>query len=174
MFVNPVNMENEIKEVEEDEEEAMEEPFIANSNQQNRIDGLKKEIDEINTKIIRINRGRGKWFEGDHADFIKIYVRCGGDAKKIVEEGVKALGMKNIEIMDHLEVYETYLQLEKEKKLAAEQFKSIKMYEKQVKNQEEMQSQMAKEQRQQLRKKQKEQEQLTRKMQVEQFKRKKA
>jgi len=33
MFVNPVNMENEIKEVEEDEEEAMEEPFIANSNQ---------------------------------------------------------------------------------------------------------------------------------------------
>ena len=47
-------------------------------------------------------------------------MRCGGDAKKIVEEGVKALGMKNIEIMDHLEVYETYLQLEKEKKLAAE------------------------------------------------------
>lgn len=42
---------------------------------------------------------------------MKIYNRHKGDASKVVEEGVKMLGMKNIEIMDHLEVYESYLQL---------------------------------------------------------------
>jgi hypothetical protein len=65
----------------------------------------------VNNKIAKINRGRGKWFEGDHKDFMKIYNRHKGDASKVVEEGVKMLGMKNIEIMDHLEVYESYLQL---------------------------------------------------------------
>ena len=61
-------------------------------------------------KIMKINRGKGKWFDGDHKDFIKIYTRCRGDAAKVVEEGQKMLGMKNIEIIDHLEVYEKYLQ----------------------------------------------------------------
>jgi hypothetical protein len=45
---------------------------------------LKKEIDLINGKILKINRGKGKWFDGDHNDFIKIYNRCGSDAKRIV------------------------------------------------------------------------------------------
>ena len=54
---------------------------------------------------MKINRGKGKWFDGDHNDFVKLYTRLGGDAKKLVEEGVKVLGMKNIEIMDNLEVY---------------------------------------------------------------------
>jgi hypothetical protein len=48
------------------------------------LDFLKKEIDEINTKIIRINRGKGKWFDGDHNDFVRLFNRSGGDAKKIV------------------------------------------------------------------------------------------
>ena len=61
----------------------------------------------------KINNGRGKWFQSDHNDFIKIYNRCGGNDKKILAEGVKVLGMKNTEIMDHLEVYETFVQLEK-------------------------------------------------------------
>jgi len=59
----------------------------------------------LNKKISKINRGKGRWFDGDHADFVKIYTRCGGDAERLVEEAVKVLGMKNIEIMDHLEVY---------------------------------------------------------------------
>jgi len=41
--------------------------------------------------------------------------------------------MKNIEIMDHLEVYENYLQLEKEKKLATEEYKNIKFLEQETK-----------------------------------------
>jgi hypothetical protein len=45
---------------------------------------------------VKINRGKGKWFDGDHKDFIKIYNRCRGEPTKIVEEGVKLLGMKNI------------------------------------------------------------------------------
>lgn len=31
--------------------------------------------------------------------------------------------MKNTEIMDHLEVYETFLQLEKEKKIISEEYR---------------------------------------------------
>ena len=61
-----------------------------------RIEKLKKEIDGLNSKIARVNRGRGKWFDGDHKDFIKIFNRWKGEAAKIVEEGVKMLGMKNI------------------------------------------------------------------------------
>lgn len=38
--------------------------------------------------------------------------------------------MNNTEIVDHLELYESYLQLEKEKKLIAEEYKQIKMMEK--------------------------------------------
>ena len=68
-------------------------------------------------KIAKISNGRGKWFQSDHNDFVKIYNKCGGNDRKIIEEGVKILGMKNTEIMDHLEIYENYLQLEKEKKI---------------------------------------------------------
>lgn len=38
--------------------------------------------------------------------------------------------MNNTEIVDHLELYESYLQLEKEKKLISEEYKQIKMMEK--------------------------------------------
>lgn len=31
--------------------------------------------------------------------------------------------------MDHLEIYEKYLQLEKEKKIVAEEYRQIKLYE---------------------------------------------
>jgi hypothetical protein len=51
---------------------------------------------------MKINRGKGKWFDGDHNDFIKLYNRLAGDPQKIVDEGVRILGMKSIEIMDHL------------------------------------------------------------------------
>lgn len=64
-------------------------------------------------KINKISNGRGKWLASDHNDFVKIYNRCGGNDKRVIEEGVKILGMKNTEIMDHLEIYENYLQLEK-------------------------------------------------------------
>jgi hypothetical protein len=56
----------------------------------------------LNKKISKINRGKGKWFDGDHNDFVKIYNRCGGDGQRVIEEGMKILGMKNIEIVDHL------------------------------------------------------------------------
>jgi O-glycosyl hydrolase len=72
---------------------------------EDRTGKLKREIDEINEKIKKINTGRGKWFSSDHQDFIKIYNKCRGNDKKILAEGVKILGMKNTEIMDHLEVY---------------------------------------------------------------------
>lgn len=75
------------------------------------MNSLKKEIDDILGKIAKLNNGRGRWFQSDHLDFIKIYNRCGGNDRKIIEEGVKLLGMKNTEIMDHLEIYESYLQL---------------------------------------------------------------
>lgn len=45
---------------------------------------MKKEIDELNKKISRLNRGKGRWFDGDHADFVKIYNRCAGDAQRIL------------------------------------------------------------------------------------------
>lgn len=61
---------------------------------------------------------------------MKIYNKYRGSTKKIIEEGVKILGMKNTEIMDHLEIYENYLQLEKEKKIISEEYKQIKLYEK--------------------------------------------
>lgn len=77
-----------------------------------------------------MNNGRGTWYQTDHVDFVKIYNKYRGSAKKIIEEGVKILGMKNTEIMDHLEIYEHYLQLEKEKKIISEEYKQIKLYEK--------------------------------------------
>ena len=124
-------------------------------------------------KIMKINRGKGKWFDGDHKDFIRIYTRCRGDAAKVVEEGQKILGMKNIQIMDHLEVYQKYLQFEKEKKLASEQFKSIKYIEQQSKMEKETQSLIMKDQQQKLRSKLKQEENATKKQQIEEFKRKK-
>jgi hypothetical protein len=133
MFLRPGHVENEIKEVEEDEEEQAEEQIYSQSADLGRVDKLKKEIDGINMKIMKINRGKGRWFDGDHKDFIKIYNRCRGEAVKIVDESSKILGMKSIEIMDHLEVYENYLQLEKEKKLATEEYKSIKFIEQESK-----------------------------------------
>lgn len=45
---------------------------------------MKKEIDELNKKISRLNRGKGRWFDGDHNDFVKIYNRLAGDAQKIL------------------------------------------------------------------------------------------
>ena len=54
---------------------------------------------------MQISNGKGKWFDTDHKDFIKIYNRCGGNDKKIINEGIKVLGMKQTEIMDHLELY---------------------------------------------------------------------
>lgn len=45
--------------------------------------------------------------------------------------------MKNIEIIDHLQLYEKYLQLEKEKKLITEEYRQIKLYEQIEKNEEE-------------------------------------
>ena len=56
---------------------------------------LKKEIDDLNRKISIINKGKGKWFDGDHNDFMKIYTKSNGDTKKVLEEGCKILGMKN-------------------------------------------------------------------------------
>lgn len=67
-----------------------------------KVNALKKEIDDISMKILKINNGRGKWYQSDHNDFVKIYNKCGANGKKIIEEGVKVLGMKNTEIMDHL------------------------------------------------------------------------
>lgn len=102
--MNPINVEDQIKEVEEDDDQVQGEPVTLLS-QQNRIEVLKKEIDSLNNKISKINRGQGKWFDGDHKDFIRLYNKWKGDAKKIVQDGVNVLGMKNIEIMDHLQVY---------------------------------------------------------------------
>ena len=85
-----------IKEVEQYEQQAPEQQIIPQENDGDKIQRLKKEIDSINTKIVKINRGKGKWFDGDHKDFIKIYNRCRGEPTRIVEEGVKLLGMKNI------------------------------------------------------------------------------
>lgn len=62
-------------------------------------------------KIAKINNGKGKWFDTDHRDFVKIYNKCAANGKKIVSEGIKLLGMNQAEIMDHLELYENYLQL---------------------------------------------------------------
>lgn len=62
---------------------------------EDRVLILKREIDEISSKLAKISHGRGKWFQSDHNDFIKIYNRCGGNDKKILAEGVKVLGMKN-------------------------------------------------------------------------------
>lgn len=67
-----------------------------------KVNALKKEIDDISMKILKINNGRGKWYQSDHNDFVKIYNKCGANGKRIIEEGVKVLGMKNTEIMDHL------------------------------------------------------------------------
>jgi O-glycosyl hydrolase len=44
---------------------------------------------------MKLNGGKGKWYQTDHQDFIKIYNKCNGNGKKIIEEGVKVLGMKN-------------------------------------------------------------------------------
>lgn len=67
----------------------------ANHEQLNRIDQLKRQISEIGAKIAKINNGRGKWFVTDHNDFVKIYNKCAGNDKKIIEEGIKVLGMKS-------------------------------------------------------------------------------
>jgi hypothetical protein len=80
----------------------MQESEKIKENPSNRVQALKQEIDELNKKISKINRGKGKWFDGDHNDFVKIYNRCGGDAKRVIYEGETILGMKNIEIVDHL------------------------------------------------------------------------
>lgn len=60
-----------------------------------RVAALKKEIDVIGMKIMKIGNGRGKWYQSDHNDFVKIYNKCGANAKRVVDEGVKVLGMKN-------------------------------------------------------------------------------
>ena len=31
-----------------------------------------------------LNRGKGKWFEGDHNDFLKIYTKNNGDTQKVL------------------------------------------------------------------------------------------
>ena len=51
---------------------------------EDRVLILKREIDEISSKLAKISHGRGKWFQSDHNDFIKIYNRCGGNDKKIL------------------------------------------------------------------------------------------
>lgn len=87
---------------------------------------MKREIDEISSKIGKINNGKGKWYETDHKDFVRIFNRFSGNDRKIIDECIKVLGMNNTEIVDHLELYENYLQLEKEKKLISEEYKQIK------------------------------------------------
>ena len=123
---------DEIKEEDEYEDEPMRQNKTNDENYDvnSRINSLKKEIDDIIAKIAKINNGRGKWFQSDHNDFVKIYNKCGGNDKRIIEYGVKILGMKNTEIMDHLEIYQNYLQLEKEKKLISEEYRQIKLYDK--------------------------------------------
>ncbi len=72
------------------------EPYDALSafeNPKTRIQKLKKEIEESNKKILQLNHGKGKWFDTDHKDFIKIYNKCGGIDKRIINEGIKILGM---------------------------------------------------------------------------------
>lgn len=63
---------------------------------------MKGEIDSIQKKILSLNNGKGKWFDTDHRDFVKIYIRCNGNDKRIITEGAKVLGMNQTEIMDHL------------------------------------------------------------------------
>jgi hypothetical protein len=82
----------------------------------------------VNKKLLTLNNGKGKWFDTDHKDFIKIYNKCGGNDKRIIADGIKILGMNQTEIMDHLELYDNYLQLEKEKKIASEEFRQIKFF----------------------------------------------
>jgi hypothetical protein len=53
---------------------------MTENHQEERIQQLKKEIDMLNTKIVKINRGKGRWFDGDHNDFLKLYNRCRGEA----------------------------------------------------------------------------------------------
>lgn len=61
----------------------------------NRVEALKKQIDDIGMKILKINGGKGKWFQSDHNDFVKIYNKYSGNDVKIIEAAVKVLGMKN-------------------------------------------------------------------------------
>lgn len=70
-----------------------------------RIEKLRQEIDGIGKKILKLNNGKGKWLNTDHQDFVRIYNKCQGNSKKTIDEGIKILGMTNIEIIDHLELY---------------------------------------------------------------------
>ena len=76
-----------------------------------RVEKLKQEIDTIGKKILKLNNGKGKWLNTDHQDFVRIYNKFQGHSKRIIDEGVKVLGMSNIEIIDHLQLYEEYVQL---------------------------------------------------------------
>lgn len=95
-YLEQFTNDTEIKEEDEYDDEAMKD---SNSGQSDpsaiRVGNLKKEIDMITAKIAKIANGRGKWFQSDHNDFVKIYNRCAGNTKRVIEEGVRVLGMKN-------------------------------------------------------------------------------
>ena len=75
--------------------------------------------------------------------------------------------------MDHLEVYETYLQLEKEKKLATEEYKNIKFIEQETKVERQAESRMMKGQIDKVKVKKKEEENVMKKAQIQEFRKKK-